>query len=239
MWLVTNWSTVSPMLVQHIWLAVLPTLFGLAIALPLGMFLRTRRRGRAFAVAASSLIYTIPSLALFVLIPSVLGTQFLDPANVVIALTLYSASLCVRSVLESLDEVPEGTREAATAIGFAPWRRTALVDLPLVIPVLAASTRVAAVANVSMVSVGAVIGVGGLGKMFTDGYQRNFPEEILWGIVLILLLAVCLDRTIALVAHGLTPWNHERGLAASAKRLRALSRELPESARLQEAVRVR
>jgi osmoprotectant transport system permease protein len=91
-------------------------------------------------------------------------------------------------------------------MGFRPVRRFLTVELPLAVPVVVAGLRVAAVSNISLVSVGALIGVGGLGQLFTDGYQRNFPLEILTGIVLILLLALVVDGLLVLIGRVTTPW---------------------------------
>jgi len=96
---------------------------------------------------------------------------------------------------------------SATAMGYGPARRFAAVELPLSIPVVVAGLRVAAVSNISLVTVGAVIGFGGLGKMFTDGFQRGIPEEIVTGIVLVLLLALIVDGLLLLLGRMLTPWD--------------------------------
>jgi osmoprotectant transport system permease protein len=80
------------------------------------------------------------------------------------------------------------------------------VELPLAVPVLIAGLRVAAVSNISLVSVGALIGVGGLGQLFTEGYQRDFPTEILTGIVLTVLLALVIDGILVVVGRFATPW---------------------------------
>ncbi|PWD52427.1 ABC transporter permease [Serinibacter arcticus] len=231
-----NWPAVQELLLEHLYLAVVPTVVGVAVALPIGLLLRDRRRARSIAVVLSSMVFTIPSLALFVVLPVILGTRVLDPINVVIALTLYTVALSVRTTFEALDAVPAATREAATAIGYSSWKRALAVDLPLAIPVLTAGTRVVAVTNVSMVSVGAVIGIGGLGQLFTTGYQRDFPEQILTGLVLILLLAIVFDRIIALIGRAFTPWIRGASLKASERRLRALAQALPEVGRLREVV---
>ena len=183
----------------------------------LGLVFGNRPRARAVITAVASAIFTIPSLALFVVIPSIIGTQILDPLNVVIALSLYSTSLLVRTVFDALDAVAPEVLNAAEAMGYSPARRRIFVDLPLAVAPLAAGTRVAAVTNVSLVSVGAVIGVGGLGQLFTSGYQRNYPDQILAGIIMILLLALVFDRAIAVAARLLTPWLHH-GAAQGARR---------------------
>ncbi|PPG43264.1 ABC transporter permease [Pseudoclavibacter sp. RFBA6] len=205
-WLIANWDTVWPIIIQHAMLSVVPTVLGLVIALPLGMLLVGRPRGRAVAIVVASIVFTIPSLALFVVIPSIVGTPIISPLNVVIALTLYSTALLIRTVLESLDAVPADVKDASSAIGFSAIKRVVAVELPLAIPVLVAGLRVVAVTNVSLVSVGAVIGVGGLGQLFTAGFQRDYPDQIFAGIITILVLAFIFDRIIALIGVATTPW---------------------------------
>jgi osmoprotectant transport system permease protein len=203
---------------DHLGLALMPVLVGLLISLPLGWFAHRWRVARAVLVPASGLLYTIPSLALFVLMPLVLGTQILDPLNVQVALAIYTIALLVRSVADALDAVPADTIAAATAIGFGTTRRFFAVELPLSIPVLIAGIRVAAVSNISLVSVGAIIGVGGLGFYLTHGSQLAPPnyDEIIAGIVLIVLLALVVDGLLALVGRFLTPWTRARAGRANA-----------------------
>jgi osmoprotectant transport system permease protein len=96
---------------------------------------------------------------------------------------------------------------AATAMGYRPLRRFVAVELPLSVPVVVAGVRVAAVSSISLVTVGSVIGFGGLGKMFTDGFQRDIPQEIIAGIVLVLLMALVVDGALVLIGRLLTPWS--------------------------------
>jgi osmoprotectant transport system permease protein len=197
---------------DHLGLALLPVLAGLLISLPLGWVAHRWRLARAILVPVSGLLYTIPSLALFVLMPLVLGTKILDPLNVQVALTIYTVALLVRSGADALDAVPADTISAATAIGFGAARRFFAVELPLSVPVLISGIRVAAVSNIALVSVGAIIGVGGLGYYLTHGAQLappNYPE-IVAGIVLIVLLALIVDGALALLGRFLTPWARAR-----------------------------
>ena len=213
-WLLENPDPFWPLLAEHTVLSVLPTLLGLLFALPVGAALRGRPRARALAILIAGILFTIPSLALFVVIPGVLGTQILDPLNVVLALTLYALALLVRAVLDSLDGVPVAVRSAAQAMGYAPARRIAAVELPIALPVLIPALRVVLVTNVSLVSVGAVIGIGGLGRLFTAGYQRSYPDQILAGIIGTVVLALVLDRLLALVGRSLTRWDRAGRTAA-------------------------
>lgn len=206
-WLLSNPGSFWSLLAEHTVLSILPTLIGLVLALPAGAALRGRPRARALAVVVAGIVFTIPSLALFVLLPGLIGTRILDPLNVVVALSLYALALLVRSVLDALDGVPGAVRSAAQAMGYTPVRRLAAVELPVALPVLIPAVRVILVTNVSLVSVGAVIGIGGLGQLFTAGYQRSYPDQILAGIIGTVALALVLDRLLALLGHRLTRWD--------------------------------
>ncbi len=136
----------------------------------------------------AGLLYTIPSIALFVVLPAILGTRILDPLNVVVALTLYTLALLVRVVADALDSVPPLVVQSASAMGYRPLRSLITVQLPLAIPVIGAGLRVAAVSNVSLVSVAALLGIPQLGQLFTAGFQLDFYTPIIAGIVLCLLV---------------------------------------------------
>ncbi|GGJ04304.1 glycine/betaine ABC transporter permease [Saccharopolyspora subtropica] len=202
----SNRELVLAQLAEHLYLALLPLLLGVLLALPLGRLAQRVPWLRGPLQAAANIVYTIPSLALFVLIPGILGTPLLSSANVVIALTLYTAALLVRPVLDALESVPAHVVAAATAMGYRPGRRFLAVELPLAVPVLAASVRVASVSNISLVSVGALVGIGGLGRLFTDGFQRDYPVQIVVGIVLTLLLALVVDLLLVVLWRWATPW---------------------------------
>ncbi|CDP87824.1 MULTISPECIES: ABC transporter permease [Mycolicibacterium] len=193
--------------VVHLRLSLVPIVLGLLIAVPLGAAVQRTTALRRLTTLTASIIFTIPSLALFVVLPLIIPTRILDEANVIVALTLYTTALLVRAVPEALDAVPEQVRDAATAVGYRPWVRMLKVELPLAIPVLIAGLRVVAVTNISMVSVGSVIGIGGLGTWFTEGYQSNKSDQIVAGIIAIFVLAIVIDTLIMLVGKAITPWN--------------------------------
>jgi osmoprotectant transport system permease protein len=190
----------------HLWLSLLPLVLGLLIAVPLGALVQRTTVLRRFTTVVASIIFTVPSLALFVVLPLVIPTRILDEANVIVALTLYTVALLVRAVPEALDAVPPAVLDAATAVGYKPLTRIVKVELPLAIPVLVASLRVVAVTNISMVSVGSVIGIGGLGTWFTEGYQADKSDQIVAGIIAIFVLAIVVDTLIMLAGKLATPW---------------------------------
>jgi osmoprotectant transport system permease protein len=207
-YLLTHLDDAWALTVVHLRLSLVPVLIGLAIAVPLGVLVQRAPVPRRLTTATASVVFTIPSLALFVLLPVIIGTRILDEANVMVALTAYTAALLVRAVLEALDAVPAQVREAATAVGYPPIKRMLKVELPLSIPVLVAGLRVVVVTNIAMVSVGSVIGIGGLGTWFTEGYQTDKTDQILAGIIALFVLAIVIDTLIVLGGRLATPWEH-------------------------------
>ena len=160
-------------------------------------------------------------------LPLIIPTRILDEANVIVALTLYTTALLVRAVPEALDAVPAPVRDAATAVGYKPLTRMLKVELPLSIPVLIASLRVVAVTNISMVSVGSVIGIGGLGTWFTEGYQADKSDQIIAGIIAIFVLAIVIDTLIMFGGRLLTPWTRATRAPGRAESETAARHELP------------
>jgi osmoprotectant transport system permease protein len=201
-----NRSIILEALTQHLWLSLLPVVIGAALALPVGYLAVRYPRLHQPILNTGGVVYSIPSLALFLLLPPILGLQVLNPLNIVVALSLYTFALLTRTVADGLTSVQGQTTQAALALGYRPVRQLFGVELPMALPVMMAGLRVATVANISLVSVGAFIGVGGLGALFTKGLQLGFPEPIIVGIVLSVLLAAICDLGIVLLQRRLTPW---------------------------------
>jgi osmoprotectant transport system permease protein len=190
----------------HARLSAIPLLLGLIISLPLGWFARKYRWAYPPMVSIAGLLYTIPSLALFIVLPGILKTKILDPNNVIVALTIYTVALLVRVIADGLAAVPDEVMQAATAMGYRSFGRLVKVELPIAVPVIGAGLRVAAVSNVSLVSVSALIGVPELGQLFTNGLQLSYQSPILVGIVLSVLLALAFDVIIQILTRAMTPW---------------------------------
>ena len=208
-WVWDNLPKISELVLNHLWLTLAPTLLGLLVALPLGWWAHRSKRGYPFIVGTAGLLYTIPSLALFILLPSVLGTKILDPINIVIALTVYTVALLVRTVSDGLSSVPHETVQAAEAMGYRSWQRLVLVELPVAVPVIASGLRVAVVSNVSIVTMAALLGIPQLGSLFTQGFQLRLMVPLLTGVVLCVLLAVVLDLIIVWLNKVATPWREK------------------------------
>jgi osmoprotectant transport system permease protein len=205
-WFTSNAGQVGSYFAWHAWLSVLPLVLGLAISIPLGWLARRYRHLYPPMIGVTGLLYTIPSLALFVALPVILGTKILDPINVVAALTVYTVALLVRTVADGLATVSDDVLQAATAMGYRRLRRLVSVELPVAVPVIGAGLRVAAVSNVSLVAVSAIIGTPELGLLFTDGFSRNFLAPLIVGILGCVVLALALDGIILGLIRALTPW---------------------------------
>jgi osmoprotectant transport system permease protein len=205
-WVSDNLDLIWSQLREHVFLAIVPVLIGLLIAVPLG-YVATRYGWLANPlIALGGVLYSLPSIALFILLPAILGTKVLSSINIIVALTIYTVSLLIRNVIDGLRSVAPEVRQSAVAVGYGTFRRVMTVDLPIAVPVIFAGLRVVTVANISIVSVGAIIGIGGLGELFTEGFQKDFLTPVVVGIVLSVALALAADLVIVTVQRMLTPW---------------------------------
>jgi osmoprotectant transport system permease protein len=212
-WISRNLSMIGGLLVEHIILSVLPVLIALVISLPLGFLVFKTNKVANVILAFLGVIYSIPSLALFVMMPLILGTKILNPANIVAALSIYSIALLVRSVVDGLRSVPAAVKQSASAVGYGWLRRLLRVELPLAMPVIYAGLRVVTVSNIALVSVAVLIGSGALGKLFDLGFGSFFYTPIIVGLVLMLALALVADALILLIQRGTLPWFRKRRTA--------------------------
>lgn len=212
-WVLNNLGLLWELSVQHIVLAVPPIVIGFVIAVPLGYLAYRFRLTRGLILTVTGLLYTIPSLALLVVLPGALGISLLSPLNLTIALTIYAVAIMARSVSDALGSVDPDIRQSATAVGFDSARRFWTVDFPLAGPVILAGVRVAAVSTISLVTVGILIGVQSLGYLFTNGFERRIIPEILAGVVLVVVIALLVDYLLALLGRVLMPWSR-KGVSA-------------------------
>ena len=208
-WIWANRADLAALTLTHAWLSAVPIVVGLAVATPIGWWVSRHTRIGSLILGLGSAVYTVPSFALIVILPSVLGTPLLSPVNLVVALSLYAVALLVRTAADAFAAVPRVVLDAATATGYSAAGRGWRVELPLAGPVLLAGVRVASFSTVSLVSVGALLGVSSLGSLFTDGFRRDFTTEIVAGVVGTVLLAVAFDAILVLLGRMLMPWTSQ------------------------------
>ncbi|MFJ3612748.1 MULTISPECIES: ABC transporter permease [Streptomyces] len=204
----TRREELTDALVQHIGLTTASVAIALLVAVPLALLVRARPRLAAPVLGLTTLLYTVPSLAMFSLLLPVLG---LSSALVVTGLVLYALTILVRNTLAGLEAVPAETREAARGLGFGPWRLLWQVELPLALPVLMAGVRMATVSTIALTTVGSVVGRGGLGNLIEDALPTFFKAQVLAASVLCVLLAVVADLLLLGVQRLLTPWSRAQG----------------------------
>lgn len=190
----------------HVWLTVTAMLVAFAIAVPLALLARRWPRFRQPIEGTAAVVYTIPSLALFVLLVPFTG---LSALTVVIGLVLYAQTILIRALLEGLAAVPPDVRDAAVGMGFGPSALLLRVEAPLALPTVMAGLRVAAVSTVALTTVGAIIGHGGLGNLIYSGLRSVFRAEVLTASVLCVVLAVVADLSLVALQRVLTPWRRQ------------------------------
>ncbi|MFT4233241.1 MAG: ABC transporter permease subunit [Leucobacter sp.] len=211
-WITNNVELIGQLTLAHLWLTLVPTVIGLLLSVPLGYLAFNNRRLYPFVVGGTSLFYTIPSLALFILMPQILGTKILDPMNIVVAMIIYTIALLVRVVADGLDSVSPDVVKAAEGIGFTRLQTFFKIQLPISVPAILSGLRVVVVSNISIVTMAAVIGIAQLGTLFTMGFTRRLFVPIIVGLVVGLLLALVLDRLLVWLGRVLTPWSQKGAL---------------------------
>ncbi|WP_300078500.1 ABC transporter permease subunit [Propioniciclava sp.] len=220
-WILANLDVIGGHLAHHLLLAVPPIVASFLLALPIGWLATRLGWLRTPLLTAAGLLYAIPSLPLFVVLPLVLGTGIRDPFNIIVALTLYGLALMVPATADALASIDPRVVDAADALGHGRVRRFLTVELPVAGPTLLAGLRVVAVSTVSLVTVGAVLGVPSLGSLFTDGFQRGILAAIGTGIVTTVGLALVIDGLLVLLGRAVLPWTRP----ASGRRRRPVEPE--------------
>ena len=203
-----NADTILAALRQHVILTVSAVVIGTLIALPLALLARRSKTISAAILSGSTIIYTIPSLAMFAFLFPYTG---LTIETVIVGLVLYSLVILVRNFLAGLQAVPADVREAAIGMGYGPARMLVFVEIPMALPTFFAGLRIATVSTVALATVGVIVGFGGLGNVLVAGFNNNFfRAPIATAAALCVLLALAFDVLLALSARLLTPWSRGR-----------------------------
>ncbi|HUB71271.1 MAG TPA: ABC transporter permease [Acidimicrobiales bacterium] len=202
-WVLNHMSLFWSLSITHLYLALTSVAIGFVIALPLGALAVRAPRTYTGVLSITTVLYSLPSLAVFAFLVGVTG---LTDTTVILPLAVYALAILVRSVADGLTGVPDDVRTAATAMGYRPLRQLWSVELPAAMPVIIAGLRVATVASISLVTVGSLIGIGGLGQLFIAGENSDFITEILAGIVIVAALGVLCDGLLTFGGYLLAPW---------------------------------
>ncbi len=207
-WVAAHLDEIGAALGQHVLLTAIAVAAGLAISFALALTAHRYRRAEAPITWAAGVVYTIPSLALFVLLIPVTGLSTLTSE---IGLVGYTLLILIRNILAGLDGVPAEVLEAADGMGLTRLQRLLRVELPIALPVILAGVRIATVTTIGLVTVTALIGQGGLGQLMLAGFINLFPTQIYVGAILSVALAVLADAALLLAQRALTPWARAHG----------------------------
>jgi osmoprotectant transport system permease protein len=218
-WVTDNLDLILGLALTHLGQSAIAIVCGFVLSLPLGWVAWRYRLVRGPIVVLTGLLYTIPSLALLILLPSVIGYSARSQENLIVGLTIYAVAILVRSVADGLDSVDPDVRQAATAVGYGGARRFWTIDLPLAGPVILAGLRVAAVSTISLATVGILVGVENLGYLFTNGLQRRIIPEVFAGVLAVVVIALVIDLLLMLAGRAIMPWTRNASAATGRRRM--------------------
>lgn len=219
-WVGNNLDLIGQLTVVHLRQSLIALIVGFVISIPLGWVAWRYRLVRSGVITITGLLYTIPSLALLILVPVVTGWySIVSETNLIVALAIYAVAILVRAVADGLDSVDAGVRQASTAIGYGSFRRFVAVEFPLAGPVVLAGLRVASASTIALATVGILVGIQNIGYLFTNGLQRRIIPEVFAGVVAVVVLALVIDLVLVIAGRLLMPWTRQAA-APSARRAR-------------------
>jgi osmoprotectant transport system permease protein len=212
-WVASHLDELAFRLAEHALFTVVAVGIGFALSFALAIAALRQPRVSAVITGIAGTLYTIPSLALFALLIPVTGLSFLTAE---IALVSYTILILFRAIVSGVASVPPEVRQAADGLGFSRWQRLWRVELPVALPVIVGGLRLATVTTIGLVTVTALIGQGGLGRLIVDGYQRFFATPLVVGAVLSVALAFAADAAFLGAQRALTPWSRGTAVEAAA-----------------------
>ncbi len=200
-----TWARLADRTWQHIFLTAIAVGVGFVVSFALAVLAVRRRAAYGPILAVSDILYTIPSLALFMVLVAVTGITVL---TVEIPLVMYTLVIFVRNITAGFDSVPQDVLEAANGLGYTGVQRLWRVEVPLAAPLIVAGLRLATVSTIGLVTVTAILGdgFGGLGFFILAGYRQSFSTELYFGAVPSILLAIAADLLLAHLQRRITPW---------------------------------
>jgi osmoprotectant transport system permease protein len=211
-WILANLDEIGRRLGEHVLMTVGAVIVGFVVSFVLALAIRRSPRLYAPILGVTGVLYAIPSLALFSLLIPFTGLSLLTAE---IALVIYTLVILVRNLVTALNSVAPEVLEAADGMGLTRTQRLWRVELPIAAPVIVAGVRIATVTTVGLVTVTALIGLGGLGYLIVNsGIQRSFATSIYTGVALSVALAAVLDLALLWVQQALTPWARMRSAGA-------------------------
>ncbi len=197
---------------QHLSMVAVALALAVGIAVPLGIAVTGHERAARWVIGIASVLFTVPSLALFALLVVALAPihQGTGTVPAVTALALYSVLPIVRNTHVALRQVDPSTVEAAQGMGMTPPQTMIRVKLPLALPMIMAGIRNAGVMGVGVGTIATLIGGGGLGYFIFEGIARTNRAMIIAGMIAITVLGLAVNGGLLLLEHALAPGRRRR-----------------------------
>ena len=193
--------------VQHLELVVISVLIGFAVAFVLALLAHRQRWLRTPLLAATGILYTIPSLAFFFLLLPITG---IGRTTAIIALAVYTLQIIYRNTMLGLGNVPGSVKDAARGMGYTDRQILWRIELPLAIPEIVAGLRIAVVSTVAIATLAIFISAGGLGSQILNGGNLTFPTSVFIVLAIVVLMALLFDVVLLGVQRVMTPWRRAR-----------------------------
>jgi osmoprotectant transport system permease protein len=195
-YLIANSALVAQLFGQHLRMTLVALAISLLIAIPAGWLIAQVKWLRGPILGALGVIYTIPSLSLFVLLIPLFG---LGLAPAIIALVAYAQLVLVRNVFVGLTDIDPAIKEAARGMGMSPWQQFTRVEFPLALPLVLAGTRLATLSIIGIGTIAAFINAGGLGSLLFQGVSTGNRPKIVAGTLAVALLAFGMNAVLRLL----------------------------------------
>ncbi|NET38940.1 MAG: ABC transporter permease [Cyanothece sp. SIO1E1] len=190
-YILKNPEVVCSLLLQHLQITLVALLIAVLVALPTAGLIRHYRWLKIPVISTLSILYTVPSLALIILLVPILG---LNARSVIAAIAIYSQVILVRNITAGLQAIDPAVLEAAQGMGMNAWQRWWWVQIPLILPIFLAGLRLAAIVGIAIATIGAKFGAGGLGVLLFDGIAQAGRYDKIWaGAIAVSILAFAIN----------------------------------------------
>src|SRR4028119_781946 len=214
-YIINNPGVILGLLLDHLQMTGLAVVIAIAIALPLALLVTRYRRLSVFVLGLLGTLYTVPSLALIILLVPIFG---LSRESVVVAMIIYTQVILVRNFSVGLQSVQPAILEAARGMGMNPWQRWWRIQVPLILPICLAGVRLATIVAIAIAAIGAKFGAGGLGILLFDGVSQARNDKIWAGAIVVAVLAFVINGILLALEWLSSPERKIRQAAARAKR---------------------
>ena len=201
-YILNNPDTVWELLLAHLQMTSLTLVIAVAIALPTALLITRYRQLSVPILGVLGILYTVPSLALIILLVPFFG---LNQRSVIAAMVIYTQVILVRNLVVGLQSIKPAVIEAAKGMGMNAWQRWWQIQVPLIMPIFLAGLRLAAIVAVAIATIGAKFGAGGLGKLLFDGVSQNRNDKILAGAIAVALLAFVINGALLALEWAASP----------------------------------